>query len=225
MAALYDRKTKDRLYKNVQFWISDLLQIYKESKKCNENDSESAVRRDIPEKIVDVTSLIKTVTVVGIVVGVRNEKNGPLTQNNLCSTDIKNPNRPTAYDIDDGTGVVTAVQFALKRITSQNSRFFPQAIEWLESSQENSTDKSTSSPESLALSSLISKTKKTVEKSRNSFDIGTCIEAKGCVQYFQGELQLLAFSVREITDPNQEMKRYIRLEHLKKQVYPKEFYT
>lgn len=128
-------------------------------------------------------------------------------------------------DIDDGTGVITAVQFVQKRITSHNLRYFPSTLKCLEGSFSNSKDRSLSNPESLALASLIRKTKKGVEKSQISFKIGTCVEAKGCIQHFQGTVQLLAFSVREFNDPNQEMNRYIRLEQLKKHVYPKEFYS
>ena len=112
-----------------------------------------------------------------------------------------------------------------KRIASQNLRSFPSTLECLESSYSNSKDRSLSTPDSLALASLIRKTKIGVEKSRNSFKIGTCVEAKGCIQHFEGTVQLLAFSVREFNDPNQEMYRYIRLEQLKKHVYPKEIYS
>ena len=79
--------------------------------------------------------------------------------------------------------------------------------------------------ESIGLASLIKKTAKCLEQSRNSFKIGTCVEAKGRIQYFQETVQLLAFSIREINDPNQEMNRYIRLEQMKKHVYPKTFYS
>ena len=128
-------------------------------------------------------------------------------------------------DIDDGTGVITAVQFVQKRITSQNLSSFPSALKCLEVSFSKSNDRIRSTPNSNALASLIRKTKKGVEKSRNSFKIGTCVEAKGCIQHFNGTAQLLSFSIREINDPNQEMNRYIRLEQLKKHIYPKEFYS
>ena len=126
-------------------------------------------------------------------------------------------------DIDDGTGVITAVHFVRKRITSQNLRCIPSNLECLQSSFTKSKERGHRIPNSHALSSLIEKTKIVVEKSRNSFKIGTCIEAKGPIQYFQGAPQILAFSIRELNDPNQEMNRYIRLEELKKHVYPKEF--
>lgn len=226
MATNYESTLTDKLYKNVQFWIGDLLRICKEPPKLNAScdENECGLICDKSKQKNDVMSSIKTVTIVGVVVGVRNERNELLNQDILCSTEAQNSNRPIVYDIDDGTGVITAVQFVRKRIISQNLRCFPSTLECLEGSFSKSKDRSLSNPESLALASLIRKTKKGVEKIRNSFKIGTCVEAKGCIQHFQGTAQILAFSIREFSDPNQEMYRYIRLEQLKKHVYPKEFY-
>ena len=128
-------------------------------------------------------------------------------------------------DIDDGTGVITAVQFVQKRILSQNQRQLPETLRHIEHHIPISNDKTTATKESIGLASLLRKTAKCLEQSRNSFKIGTCVEAKGRIQHFQETVQLLAFSIREINDPNQEMIRYIRLEQMKKHVYPKTFYS
>ena len=69
------------------------------------------------------------------------------------------------------------------------------------------------------ISSLLKKVKNLVVKSRSSFPIGSCVEAKGRIQHFQGRPQLLAFSVRVLQNPNEEMERYLRLEYLKRKVY------
>ena len=117
------------------------------------------------------------------------------------------------------------MQFVQKKIMSQNQRRLPETLEHIRHSLPVSKDKSAASTESIGLASFVRKTAKYLEKSRNSFRIGTCVEAKGRVQHFQGAVQLVAFSIREIDDPNQEMIRYIRLEQMKKHVYPKAFYN
>ena len=125
-------------------------------------------------------------------------------------------------DIDDGTGVITAVHFIKKRVALQNSNGFSAKIKCLENSQSYNNRLATQATPQM--SSLITKTKNVVMKSRSSFKIGTCVEAKGCIQHFQGRVQLLAFSVRELKNPNQEMNRYLRLEHLKRNVYSKDIF-
>jgi len=170
-------------------------------------------------------SSIKTVTVVGLVVGVRNDKSESSNQNDLETIDAHEYNRPIVYDIDDGTGVITAVQFVKKRITHQNLVGFPSTIKHLEERFANlKPPKPSENLNKLSMATLTQKTKEAVNRSRHSFQIGTCVESKGRIQTFQGRVQLLAFSVRELNDPNQEMKRYIRLEHLKKNVYPEYFF-
>ena len=128
-------------------------------------------------------------------------------------------------EIDDGTGVISVVHFMAKRIASQNQRQLPDISAQLEKFRRNVKGKANQTGQSLALSSLVVKAQDCLGKSRVSYKVGTCVEAKGCIQHFNGDVQLLAFSVREIDNPNQEMMRYIRLDHLKKKVYPAEFYT
>ena len=126
-------------------------------------------------------------------------------------------------DIDDGTGVITAVQFIKKRIAHQNTLGIPSALRCIEKSFPVPKSREAISKSVTPISSFIQKTKKSVLKSRSSFPLGSCVEAKGCIQYFQDRPQLLAFSIREIDDPNLEMKQYIRIDHLKKNVYPQLF--
>ena len=101
----------------------------------------------------------------------------------------------------------------------------PSTLKSLNSSFPYTKKKKNDNPDVRPMISLVQKTIVTVQKSRNSFEIGTCVEAKGCIQEFQGRPQILAFSIREVQDPNQEMKRYIRLSQLKKDIYPKDFYS
>ena len=126
-------------------------------------------------------------------------------------------------DIDDGTGVITAVHFTKKRIAQQNSVYIPRAINCLEKSFPITKSREHFASGNVALSGIIQKTKKSVLQSRNSFAIGSCVEVKGCIQNFQDRPQLLAFSIREIDEPNLEMKQYIRIDHLKKTAYSKLF--
>ena len=101
----------------------------------------------------------------------------------------------------------------------------PSTLKSLDNSFPNTKKNKNEISDIRSMISLVQKTKVTVQKSRNSFEIGTCVEAKGCIQEFQGRPQILAFSIREVQDPNQEMKRYIRLSQLKKDIYPKDFFS
>ena len=110
-----------------------------------------------------------------------------------------------------------------KRISHQNSLSIPSAITCLEKTFPRTRSREQITSINLSISGLVQKTKKAVLQARNSFPIGSCVEIKGCIQYFQNRPQLLAFSVREIDDPNMEMKQYIRIDNLKKKLYPKLF--
>ena len=121
-------------------------------------------------------------------------------------------------DIDDGTGVITAVHFIKNRIEKQNSHNLPGTIKYLENSSSHYNNQ-VATTDMTQISSLLKKAKDVVMKSRSSFPIGSCVEAKGRIQQFQGRPQLLAFSVRVLQNPNEEMERYLRLEYLKRKVY------
>ena len=88
---------KDKLYKNVQFWIGDILRIFQEPSK---NDSKNKHECDVIPEIADQKfdwSSIKTFTVIGVVVGVRNEKTDPLQTDGFCAIEAENSNRPIVY--------------------------------------------------------------------------------------------------------------------------------
>ena len=110
-----------------------------------------------------------------------------------------------------------------KRIEHQNCLQIPSAITCLEKSYPYTKSREQISSGASSIYGFIQKTKKAVLQTRSSYAIGSCVEVKGCIQYFQDRPQLLAFSVREIDDPNLEMKQYIRMDNLKKNVYPKLF--
>ena len=110
-----------------------------------------------------------------------------------------------------------------KRIEHQNCLQIPSAVTYLEKSYPYTKAREQISSGAPSIYGFIQRTKKAVLQSRSSYAIGSCVEVKGCIQYFQDRPQLLAFSVREIDDPNLEMKQYIRMDNLKKNVYPKLF--
>ena len=88
---------KDKLYKNVQFWIGDILRIFEEPPK---NDSKNKDGGDVIPEISDKKfdwSSVKTFTVIGVVVGVRNEKTDPLQKDAFCAIEAENSNRPIVY--------------------------------------------------------------------------------------------------------------------------------
>lgn len=99
MATNIESNLTDKLYKNVQFWIGDLLRICKDPPKLNAkcDEDECGFIYDKTKQTNDVMSSIKTVTVVGVVVGVRNERSESLAQDTLCLTEAQNCNRPIVY--------------------------------------------------------------------------------------------------------------------------------
>ena len=98
MATNRESDLKDKLYKNVQYWIGDLLRIYKDPPKhinCDEYEVGYSFEKAKPTK--DLMSLMKSVTVVGVVVSVRNERNEPLTKDTSHISEAKICNRPIVY--------------------------------------------------------------------------------------------------------------------------------
>ena len=92
MASNIGSKAPDAAYKNVQFWICDVIKMYKLLL-----GSPVQLSLKNPTEKCDVKSSIKTLTVIGVVVGVRNEKKENICDDNineLVSTDV---NRPIVY--------------------------------------------------------------------------------------------------------------------------------
>ena len=81
------------LYKNVQFWIADVLEFYKEPLTSTVNFCHKSTTINQSNQL----STIKTLTVVGVVVGVRNERSECLASENLNSIDAQEYNRPIVY--------------------------------------------------------------------------------------------------------------------------------
>lgn len=168
------QKSNKEEYRNVQLWISDLQKLFRPNEEDYYHCQESK---------------FKTLCVVGTVV------------NAIVPWDWKESNKPVKYTLDDGTGVLSVVQFVQNR------------MEWLKKNDITKYDAS-------KVEQLGSLAKKNVdmlkEFDRGSFPIGTCVEAKGKLQNFRGEVQLLAFSVRKLPSAQAEVDRMILTSSLKK---------
>ena len=79
-----------RVMKNRKFWIADLLKLYNEQEQFD-NETKTYSKTNAASNII---SRIKTLSVVGVVVGLRNEKHEKL---DMRSTDGYESNRPVVY--------------------------------------------------------------------------------------------------------------------------------
>ena len=86
----------NKLYKNVQFWIGDILRIFEPPKNISKNKHDGNAISEIPCHKFD-WSLVKTFTVIGVVVGVRNEKTDSLPLDTMCAIEAETSNRPIVY--------------------------------------------------------------------------------------------------------------------------------
>ena len=84
----------DPMYKNVHFWISDVLESYKEPLPSVIKSDHSAEK--IKYQNIDL-SAIKTLSVVGVVVGVRNETSASSMPDNFNSANCQEYTRPIVY--------------------------------------------------------------------------------------------------------------------------------
>ena len=85
--------SNNTLYKNVQFWIADVLELYKEPLSSNIKPCYKSIKVNQSNDL----SIIKTLTVVGVVVGVRNERSETFASEDLKSTVEQEYNRPIVY--------------------------------------------------------------------------------------------------------------------------------
>ena len=76
--------------KNRKFWIADLLKLYHEQEQFD-NETKTYSKTNTASSII---SRIKTLSVVGVVVGLRNEKHEEL---DMRSIDGYESNRPVVY--------------------------------------------------------------------------------------------------------------------------------
>jgi hypothetical protein len=119
--------------------------------------------------------------------------------NVMAPCDLETSNRPIGYHVDDGTGVIKVCQFLRNRIQNQNAKGYDKMLP--------------SSDPFLA----------ELAASRCAFPVGTCVEAKGKLQEYRGETEMLAFSVRRVDDPNQEVERMEVVAGLRRdKIYPEE---
>ena len=147
------------------------------------------------QSIPEHPSNISTFNIMGTVVGC------------ISPANLEDSSRPIGYKIDDGTGVIKVVQFIQNRIRKQNDRKLMNVLR--------------SSGNASGNEEFVAKTRKMLEVSRSNFNIGTIVEAKGKLQFFRGEAELMAFSVREVQEMNSEIERTILMAKMKEDnLYP-----
>ena len=119
----------------------------------------------------------------------------------IAPADLEESRRPVAYHVDDGTGVIKVCHFVKRQVQEANSR-------------------RDLGCEGLASDPLVARAKRELEAARSAFPIGTCVEAKGPLQEYRGQVELRAFSVRE-AEPGDEVARMETVARLKREeVYP-----
>ena len=82
--------SNNRVIKNRKFWIADLLKLYHEQEQFD-NETKTCSKTNTASNII---SRIKTLSVVGVVVGLRNERNEML---DMRSIEGYERNRPVVY--------------------------------------------------------------------------------------------------------------------------------
>ena len=139
-------------------------------------------------------SKFKTISVLGTIVNV--ERTGP----NLYEG--SNDKRPIVYHLDDGTGVIKIVHFVHDKVAKQRKMF-----------DFNQDQGSGPMLEKLRNQCLIEGPLKT----------GTTVQVKGVPQIDQraseiihSTIEIKAFAVRTVNDPNDEIERMILVDKLKR---------
>ncbi len=157
------------------------------------------------------------VCIVGVVVGVA----APADIN----SDSAEGRRPVGYHVDDGTGVIKVVHFLQDRIRRQGQS---KVKVRLERARKAFADKKQdgSIPERMRkqLGDMLTDAKERLEESRVEMSVGDCVEVRGRVQRYRDENEVLAFNVRKVEDPNDEVDRVIRMQELSdKGIYAKDW--
>ncbi|XP_059088651.1 uncharacterized protein LOC131884786 [Tigriopus californicus] len=121
---------------------------------------------------------------------------------------LEEGNKPVGYYIDDGTGTVKVVHFLQKRLQRMQDDLLLAKMAKV---------KSDGGPTAVLkhIESLHNRTKEPLE-------VGMCVEVKGRVQFFRGNTEIVAYEVREISDPNLELARFFEMEKLRPR-YREEF--
>ena len=139
---------------------------------------------------------VKTFAVMGVIVDV------------IAPADLEGSVRPVGYLVDDGTGVIKVSHFMQKQALAARAVDFPEIEELLPGTSQNA---------------LMRRAVRELSQNLSAFPIGTCVEAKGRLQEFRGQNELLAFAVRHVEDPMDEVRRMETVARLKReQVYPEE---
>jgi len=138
---------------------------------------------------------VETFSVMGVVVDA------------IAPADLEESRRPVGYHLDDGTGVIRVSHFMrnqVQQVNEEHTHGYPAAAH---EARENDP--------------LVSRAARELEAARAAFPIGTCVEAKGRLQEFRGQSELLAFSVRRVEEPGDEVARMEMVARLKREgVYP-----
>ena len=84
----------NKMYKNVQLWIADVLELYKPSLNSGAEFNCEIEKNKTTNS--DLTAMIKTVAIVGVIVGVRNEREELFLPEGFHSDEAQ-CNRPIVY--------------------------------------------------------------------------------------------------------------------------------
>ncbi len=139
-----------------------------------------------------------TFSIVGVVVGM------------LAPPILEDSRRPVSYHLDDGTGVIRVVHFLQKRIQRQNDAGTSAFL---------MADKHRG-PEGDVLGAI-----EMLRRSREPLAVGSCLEARGRIQFFRGESELSAYNVREVKEPQLEIDRMILVDRLRQDIDPTELFA
>lgn len=117
-------------------------------------------------------------------------------------------NKPVGYYIDDGTGTIKVVHFLQKRLQKMQDNHVLAKIEKVKSDG--------------ASASILKHIENLHERAKEPLEVGMCVEVKGRVQFFRGNTEIVAYEVRQISDPNLEIARFFEIERLRPR-YKEEF--
>ncbi len=199
---------------HVHCWVSDLPKM-----PVDEEEETAGVgvgrRKDPPPRP-------KTVCLMGVVVGAS-------APGSLAANDGGGKRQPVAYHLDDGTGVARVVHFLGDRLRRQDDAGAMERLDAVRSAWSGdrllAKEGGDCSVLRRSLADMLRETRRMAEESRSEFPVGTCVEARGRLQRFRGEVEVLAFSVRKVQDPAAEVERTTRVERMRREgVYPEHWF-
>jgi hypothetical protein len=119
--------------------------------------------------------------------------------------DLEACSRPVGYLVDDGTGVIKVNHFMQKSLRRGRD------VRYTERAEANVLATS----RDRGLESLARSTAALEATAREPVEMGTCVEVKGKTDVYQGQVQVLAFSVRVVPNIKYELDRTIAVHALK----------